>query len=92
MSGDSRKQFVDLITAASKNKNSPYLLSESQYGNTLNELRAASEKKTRKTDHEYRLLNRYSIVKVDDVEKLIEKRMLASDPVRYVVPIEQVSS
>ena len=92
MSDNKREKFIELVINVAKKNKSPYLLSESDYGNTLAELHAALVKTTRKTDHEYRLLNRYSIVKMDDIEKIIEKRKSPDDSVRYVVPIEQVSA
>ena len=92
MADNNRKKFIDLVANIATIKKSSQLLSELQYEKTLMELRIASEKTTRKTAHEYRLLKRYSILKIDGIEKLIEKQKQPDDPVLYVVPIEQVSS
>lgn len=88
---DKRKLFTDQIAAVASKKNSPYLLTNEQYYQIIEEFHAANEKTSKKTTHEYALLGRYSIVKANDSEKLIEKQNGESkENVHYVIPIEQM--
>lgn len=87
MASDSRQKFIELI--AKENK-SYYLLTEEEYLKTLDHLRIALATKTSKTSYQYRLINRYAILKVGDVDKLVVKTDNKDDPIRYVVAIEQV--
>lgn len=87
---DKRKLFTEQLIAYSNEITSPYLLSNLQYNKMLIEFRIANEKTTKNTSYEYKLLERYSISKINDIEKLIEKQSDGSENIRYVIPIEQI--
>lgn len=90
MAESNRTKFIELMTEFASKHNSPYLLTEKQYAETLATLKSALEKKTTKTNREYRLINRYSILNIGGVDKLIVRNKDAPNSIRYIVSIEQV--
>lgn len=87
---DIRKKFIDQMHEIMNGKDSPFLMTEEKYDLTILRLKAAELTTTKKDRSEYRLLDRFSIVKVGEIEKLVQQRQSQNDPIRYVVPIEQM--
>jgi hypothetical protein len=59
-----------------------------EYFKLIDQLEEISEKKSRKTSHEYYILNNYEILVICDTKKIIKKRKTKEDPILFLVPYE----
>lgn len=87
---DNRKRFTDQLMVIANGKGSAFLMTEEKYQLTLGRLKSAQDQKTEKSRGDYRLLDRFKILKVGEIEKLVEQQKSPGDPIRYVIPIEQM--
>ena len=56
----------------------------------VNLIVGAMNKYNSKTQKEYYLLNKYEILVVGETKKIIQKRKNPDDPIRFLVPYEQI--
>lgn len=87
---DKRNQFILQVTKLALKQTSYSLLTNEQYGSVLKEYHDAIGKKSKKTIHEYHLLERYSVVNGNETEMLIAKQKNPDEPIRYVVTVEKM--
>ncbi|KAK3929775.1 KRAB-A domain-containing protein 2 [Frankliniella fusca] len=88
----SKEKFDEAIQKqikALKGSNSK-LLTPEQYKRTIEEVKAAQAKKKKKTSMDYRRLEKYAVVEVDGVERLIEPMRAGETVMKFYVHTDEL--
>ncbi|RNA32086.1 KRAB-A domain-containing 2-like [Brachionus plicatilis] len=73
-----------------KKKKTRTITSATEYQALILKIESALEKKTKKTPEGYYFLNQYEILVVGDTKKIIKKRKNQDEPIRFLVPCDQI--
>ena len=66
------------------------MLTRQEYQQLIIEIKAALATKSTKTARQYYLIKTYEVYEVAGVKKIIGKRKEASDPIKFLVPFEDI--
>ncbi|RNA13325.1 KRAB-A domain-containing 2-like, partial [Brachionus plicatilis] len=80
----------ELKNPEKKRKKTRKITSLDDYNTMIVSIEEAYQKTRGRTQKEYYLVNKYEVYTVGDTKKIILKRKSPDDPVRYLVPYEQL--
>ena len=91
MSVSKSQQFLDqFLTSIADMGNNVKALSRDRYNIILQQVKSAKCNTAGKSQEDHKLMKRYDIISIGDIEKLIKKRVNEDDPLLYFVANEDL--
>ena len=91
MSVSKSQQFLDqFLTSIANMGNNVKALSRDRYNIILQQVKSAKCNTAGKSHEDHKLMKRYDIISIGDIEKLIKKRVNEDDPLLYFVANEDL--